>query len=744
MASRQGKTLTFGRRAAYCAFAVVRFMLVFLLTFGMVLYAQSVQARGAYAASQDNGAVLIAQTDDDDEPLEGPADPEPEPEPESEPEPEPEPEPELYIDDVAVFETGTKKPAYAFATSDGWTEDCVIGERGGQIDFDGAIYWNNGEVEYDSGIVDWELGAGGEDLASLSPTGILEARGTEDGFVIVRAVVSGDYTESGSDLVAEFAVELRGQTDTPYVTYIQICDEGGNPIDSYRFEPGTLSTASVDLGAIVSVFNPADGSETDYHVTPYESLSNLTNGEIADLNWDTTDSRFGLVSEEGVYRPLLAGTNSVFAYSGAGFNGSRVEASVVVDMPLSGDEEPPNGYNPQNTLTVDVVYEAAPDTVVAEKTYSIGELEELGTVIQTYTAIGGTQGYFTTTGYGPYLSTVLQDVGVNIEGVAGLGFETADNYQKTPSWDALVDTARYYFPNIDVGSYSDRVQVAPMLAISAYRNVGDDTSPHTDVGEMTDRYRFMVLFGAKDTGETNTNKQVYNIYAIHVTLEGAPSVDPGTLVNVKFVDSITGEVIYQTKAEDPKNVNAPEAPKHEGYTFKGWSESTEPDGTVVYTAVYESDSDDNPPNPSDGSGDSGNENGGDKPSNGQEAAENGNNGGGTVDLVARDASSSNGQNAANAANGTAGDKASQQSSQRQEPAITQLNPNEVKSVNKGKFSVLQEINRHPSNVADLMLDNPFAPYAGPTAAGVFVAGGMESFVRFRRQKRLPDLFKKDA
>ena len=61
-----------------------------------------------------------------------------------------------------------------------------------------------------------------------------------------------------------------------------------------------------------------------------------------------------------------------------------------------------------------------------------------------------------------------------------------------------------------------------------------------------------------------------------------------TEYTVTFVDGLTKETIAAVKAEEGKSATAPEAPKHEGYTFKGWDKAfanvTE---NLTVTAIYE-------------------------------------------------------------------------------------------------------------------------------------------------------------
>ncbi len=659
------------------------------------------------------------------------------------------PTPQLHIMDIAVFENGTTANAYAYASRAAETRDkvcAVIEQRGGRIDFDAGVEWNDETWEYESNKVTWSMAPGDEAIARITPAGVLEAAGTEDGTVTVCATVSGDYTADGAALSAVFLVELRGQTDTKYVTNIAICDDTGKVIDpSYRFEEGTLATAMLELQAKVTVFDPAASASRDYQVTPASGLAAQTGGEVSDILWESGDTRLGSVSEEGIYRPLVEGTNIVHAYSNAGFNGQRIAASATIDMP--GEES--GDYHPQDKLTVKVYYEDYPDQAKTT-TYSIADLEAMGTSTYTYTALRGTQGFFTTTGRGPLLKKVLEDAGANTEGIARLKFGTPDNYQGVVSWDMLVDADRYYFPNIDANSYAGKVQVPPIIAIESHRNVGTDTLPNYD---MDDQRRFLLLFGAKDTGETTTNLQVYNIHTLYVEQEGAPPVQPGHDVwTVKFVDSVTRGIIDTKRTSDPEGLGMPTPPAHDGYTFEGWNKSVDnATRTVTYTAVYRKDESSSPSGPassSEGSPSSGSSQPPgsgpsqppDAPGQPQDPDPSGNSGGasqpgGTVDLIeadGRDAGSGTSQ-----AVGTTGGQRQESAQAAQQTPVMQLSPSDVQVVSHGRWSMLQAINRHPANIEDLMFNNPFAPYAAPTAAGVFAAGGLETFVRFRWQKRTP-------
>ncbi len=85
----------------------------------------------------------------------------------------------------------------------------------------------------------------------------------------------------------------------------------------------------------------------------------------------------------------------------------------------------------------------------------------------------------------------------------------------------------------------------------------------------------------KDFSNVTENMTVTAIYQESVIIEP-------TMYTVTFVDGLTGEVIATVEVEEYYAATAPEAPVHEGYTFKGWDkdfESVTEDMTV--TAIYE-------------------------------------------------------------------------------------------------------------------------------------------------------------
>lgn len=632
----------------------------------------------------------------------------------------------------------------------------TITARGDAIEFGHISHWDDNS-QASSTRVEWQIvepadQAKADRIARFDgPTsGVLRAQGIEDGTLIVSATLDGSLdtqpTADGQPLVAYFQVEVMGQTDTPYITSIEICDEQGNVIDpSYTFDKNTvpLSAAVLNLQARVTVHDPATDSDAVYQCTPTNGLSAQTGGRVSDLTWASQEPNIGVMSEEGIYRALVSGSNTVTCSSlTGGFSGRPISTNTSIVYPTSGRTD---GWNPQDTLTVRVVYETAPDTEVASKTFSIEDLEDLGMHTHTYTAIGSAAGYFTTTGEGPYFSDVLEAAGVNLDGIKEFTFQAYPNIPVALSYHWLYDNARYYFPNYNVASirYVGAERVIPMVAINSAR--AEQTAPCDPNYNLNTNRRFMLLFGSQTNGEEVSRYQIYCIAAITVVLAGAPPVQDGT--------------------DDPKD---PE-PKDEDNNTNNNNNSGNNNNAG-------NDNNNNNAGDNTGNNNAGNNNAGNNNTNNNGGANTANNGARPENGSGSDATTP--QNGNNASQRTSNDdktstgaeltggfsprgtvtqpsnpsvtpQASEQGtpesaeSQTQEIATTQVFqsaaavPDEIKQFNYGRWSMLQAINKHPSDVDDLMLNNPWAPFAGPTAAGVFAAGGSERLVRYIRQKRKP-------
>ena len=399
-----------------------------------------------------------------------------------------------------------------------------ISAKGGTLWFDNVAWWNDGTSVANQGYVSWSVSD--PSIATISPGGVLTAVG--DGIVAVTATATAN-TQGGSPLACTIYVEVTGQTDARYVSGIRIAGPDGEALSGPYVLEQDLSTATAQFYALVDVVDPATGATQTYS-TKNGSIASQT-GDIADVVWYVGDTIAAIDQTTGLFRPSRYGIASIYCASAAGHGGATVTGSATVNTKDPTGGEVRDDYHPQSSIKVKAYYEEDPpadlhddsdEHFVINKEYSLEQLEGMGSVTATYTALSDSA-YYTMTGRGVALSTLLEDAGVNIAGMSQLNFGTADNIDRPVSSAFIFDTNRYYFPNIDIGSYAGAVQVYPIIAFESNEIKNAGTDPNFDMTEAT---RFRLLFGSTPDGGTS-QFQIKWINTLYVVLAGGPPVQPG-------------------------------------------------------------------------------------------------------------------------------------------------------------------------------------------------------------------------
>lgn len=428
-----------------------------------------------------------------------------------------------YIADVSIWshESGA---TVGVASSPSSAIAARISAKGGTLWFDNVAWWNDGTSVANQSYVSWSVSD--PSIATISPGGILTAVG--DGIVAVTATATAN-TQGGAPLACTIYIEVTGQTDARYVSGIRIAGPDGEALSGPYVLEQDLSTATAQFYALVDVVDPATGATKTYS-TQNGSIAAQT-GDIADVTWYVGDTIAAIDQTTGLFRPSRYGIASIYCASAAGQGGATVTGSATVNTKDPTGGEVRDDYHPQSSIKVKAYYEEDPpadlhddsdEHFVINKEYSIEQLEGMGTVTATYTALSDSA-YYTMTGRGVALSTLLEDAGVNIAGMSQLNFGTADNIDRPVSSAFIFDTNRYYFPNIDIGSYAGAVQVYPIIAFESNEIKNAGTDPNLDMTEAT---RFRLLFGSTPDGGTS-QYQIKWINTLYVVLAGGPPVQPG-------------------------------------------------------------------------------------------------------------------------------------------------------------------------------------------------------------------------
>lgn len=428
-----------------------------------------------------------------------------------------------YISDVSIWshESGA---TVGVASSPSSAIAARISAKGGTLWFDNVAWWNDGTSVANQSYVSWSVSD--PSIATISPSGILTAVG--DGIVAVTATATAN-TQGGAPLACTIYIEVTGQTDARYVSGIRIAGPDGEALSGPYVLEQDLSTATAQFYALVDVVDPATGATQTYS-TKNGSIASQT-GDIADVTWYAGDTIAAIDQTTGLFRPSRYGIASIYCASAAGHGGATVTGGATVNTKDPTGGEVRDDYHPQSSIKVKAYYEEDPPAdlhddsdkhFVINKEYSLEQLESMGTVTATYTALSDSA-YYTMTGRGVALSTLLEDAGVNIAGMSQLNFGTADNIDRPVSSAFIFDTNRYYFPNIDIGSYAGAVQVCPIIAFESNEIKNAGTDPNFDMTEAT---RFRLLFGSTPDGGTS-QFQIKWINTLYVVLAGGPPVQTG-------------------------------------------------------------------------------------------------------------------------------------------------------------------------------------------------------------------------
>lgn len=441
------------------------------------------------------------------------------------------------IIDIALYTSGTTN--WLCSSSSGTVGEYSISSRGETLTLDSEITWgdysqsrNDYRVtwEYD----DWDIATFDASTQTLTPIA--------DGTVEITATVTDDSIAGGS-LSTTLRVTIVGQSDTPYVVSLRIEDADGNTAEpSFVIDAETNPNMILYLYAVAEVYDPVTDTTTEYS-TRNGSLSSQVSG-LSDVTWTLAydDSLSYIEADQGIYRALSTdASNEVIVYTYGGLGNTRVEARAGVTVATTDSGWSNEGNHPQDTLTIRVYYEEAPDPdyIYKEITFDIADLEAMGTELVTYSMNGGTsRGWVKVTGYGVSFWTLLQYAEIDMDNIHQFTFGTYDNYEQPVTASYLFGVDRYYLPNADYPEirFAEAVQVYPMIAIEDSGLISVDDTERGGAGpwyELRENDRFHLLMGCElsENQTSNTSYAIKWINTINVYMYGAPAVSSGDGTN---------------------------------------------------------------------------------------------------------------------------------------------------------------------------------------------------------------------
>ncbi|MGI6221781.1 MAG: hypothetical protein ACOYIP_07980 [Coriobacteriales bacterium] len=440
-------------------------------------------------------------------------------------------------------------------------------EPGGTLQLGAMLEWVDGAGEIVSadaqGLVFWGVdeATGTDNVASIDEKGLLTLgdgaaagktievtcalknppTGTSggEGGMVEDEISAGDESPAGTDSTLGIAKVTIGLAEKPapeqpedptpevvppYVSGLVIVDTEGN-----YFDPKSISatvaegeTYTLELGALVNVFDESSGTNNQLHCTSSKGLAaasaEVLANPLGDLSWTVSGGEEGGATiENGVLTVTAPSENyyHVVCSTNQGINGGEILDELFVTVTAETPEEPPvtesdqGAANPQTELKVDIVNSTGGP--VGDITFTLEDIEGMAGEPALFTVLGkdaeGGDAYFTINGHGAALSTVLDralgsveaDVALTTADIATVEFSNGSFSTGAWGYTDFVNRDRYYFPNIYSGGEGDApfagaVPVAPMIATTSYVN------PYSVAGPTEETYLnntcFRLLMGS--------------------------------------------------------------------------------------------------------------------------------------------------------------------------------------------------------------------------------------------------------
>jgi len=186
--------------------------------------------------------------------------------------------------------------------------------------------------------------------------------------------------------------------------------------------------------------------------------------------------------------------------------------------------EPAWGGPPATSLTITVNDQG---TVITAAAYSLAELQAMTQVQHAYTTIDSMPASKFTAAEGIMLKELLTGAGIELNKVTSLKFVATDGYSKTMTREYLLDTPRYFYPNIyscfdsanypifKAGAEDGKTAVEPMIALKAYA-ARWNTVPQWD--KIDGQNALTLCFGQSTISEQTSNSLAKWVNKIEVIL----------------------------------------------------------------------------------------------------------------------------------------------------------------------------------------------------------------------------------
>lgn len=362
-----------------------------------------------------------------------------------------------------------------------------------------------------------------EEIATVSPTGLITAVNT-GGAVITVTAVNDDYEEAEANVLVRVnaapgvdTTPPAWQTDSALTAIVN-----GNDVSLRWWPAATDDSGSVSGYRIYQdnmLLTSVSGSCTEY--------------KVSDLS--IASYRFSVRAEDA-----------------AGNVGAPLSAKVTITTSSGGIID-------LNDPTVALFITG--DGVDGTKKFSLDELKAMTQVQYTYSAINTWPSKKWYIGSGVKLRDLLEQAGMSSASM--IKFTASDGFTQTLTVEELLQTRRYCFPNFMSpseghvpGNSGGKTEVEPILALKSAEG-------SKSAGDMNDANALLLMLGQRavteQTGELFVRKvKLIEVLTTTPSIWGSPQADPaagtvaaGTKVKLKNDRMDSDKIYYTTDGSTP-------------------------------------------------------------------------------------------------------------------------------------------------------------------------------------------------
>lgn len=216
---------------------------------------------------------------------------------------------------------------------------------------------------------------------------------------------------------------------------------------------------------------------------------------------------------------------------------------------------------------------------------TVSDLQNMTQERKIYSAVNNTNTSKFYATEGVMLTDLLTSANIDIDSIQSMTFVATDDYSRSFTREYLLDTPRYYYPELENNSMEGAIPVEPILALQAMEALEKE---QLDFDGMDDRYSLRFFCGQTEF-DMITDKNFVK-WVSQIEIQGVPVNIPAPALSADTTNNIIGQPVNLSFTDDESWRNAITDITVDGESISG--KYTVATGVITIDAsVFDSDKD---------------------------------------------------------------------------------------------------------------------------------------------------------